>query len=98
MGAFVTMLKLKKAPRNLYISRWVGLRDPGFITKQSLLVPWSFRLLGDLMSKGKTSDYSSRTMFSRESLKGPLASMDPSPTKLAYQQRESTPASWRNMR
>ena len=71
------------------MSRWVGLFELGLGMKQSLSWPWLFLLLEVLISKGRASDSISLQMFVKDSLKGPPASIEPSPKNSVLHDFES---------
>lgn len=90
-GAKVLIAKPIKHPKNLNISKWVGLFEAGFGIKVSLFSPWLFLLFTVLIKRGKFSDSISSHMFVMASLNGPPASILPSPKNLVFQVLLSVP-------
>ena len=84
-GDFDMIPKPMMQPKKRNISRWVGLVASGFSKKHSRRVPHSVLLFGDLINRGNTPVSSSLLMLTSESLKGPPASIEPSPRNLVSQ-------------
>ena len=81
-GDLLKNANAKKAPKYLNITLWSGDLDLESRMKHSRFVPCSFLLFGERIKMGTTPLSSSYAILVRESLKGPPASIEPSPLKL----------------